>query len=94
MAGHIKLQNSAGGSIPAFAYRPDGNPIEYTVFVKAGRFTVTQPDDLSFPRYFYDCCIAAAEKDDSHSVAQKLLPAEQKLESVAGKLAHWLNNPI
>jgi len=29
-------------------YRPDGNPMEYTVFVKGRSFTVQQPDDLSF----------------------------------------------
>ncbi len=44
------------------AYRPDGNPIEYTVFVKDRSLTVTQPDDLSFLQYFYDRCVAADEK--------------------------------
>jgi hypothetical protein len=44
------------------AFRPDGNPLEYTVFVKGRSFTVTQPDDLSFLAYFYRLCDPTPEK--------------------------------
>ena len=82
--------------IPALPiyYRPDGNPIEYTVFVKGRSFTVTQPDDLSFLAYFYRLCVPVVEKEDPHFVGHKLHSEEKKLEVLIGKLESWLNKPI
>jgi hypothetical protein len=69
------------------AYRPNGHPTEYTVFVKGRSFTVTQSDDLSFLAYFYRLyALRPAEKDDPHSVAHKLHSGEQKLAAVIGRL--------
>jgi hypothetical protein len=77
------------------AFRPDGNPLEYTVFVKDRSFTVTQPDDMSFLAYFYRLCVPAPEeKDTPHSVAQALHSEEKKLEALIGRLERWLNKPI
>jgi hypothetical protein len=41
-----------GPRLPLYL-RPDGNPKQYTVFVKGRSFTVVQPNDLSFLNYFY-----------------------------------------
>jgi hypothetical protein len=77
------------------AYRPNGNPLEYTVFVKGRSFTVTQPDDMSFLRYFYRLCVPDVEKkDDPRSIAHKMHSEEKKLEAVIGRLERWLNKPI
>ena len=77
------------------AYRPDGNPLDYTVFVKGRSFTVTQPDDLSFLAYFYNLCVPAPEKKDaSHSVAHAVHSEEKKLEALIGRLEKWFNKPI
>jgi hypothetical protein len=75
-------------------YRPDGNPIDYTVFVKGRSFTVTQPDDMSFLAYFYRLCVPAVEKDDPHSIAHKLHSEEKKLEALIDRLERWFNKPI
>jgi hypothetical protein len=76
-------------------YRPDGNPMEYTVLVKGRSFTVTQPDDMSFLRYFYRLCVPeVAKKDDPHSIAHTLHSEEKKLAAVIGRLERWLNKPI
>ncbi|MGH6725384.1 MAG: hypothetical protein ACREB8_02415 [Pseudolabrys sp.] len=79
--------------LPIF-YRPDGNLLEYTVFVKGRSFTVTQPNDLRFLEYFYDLCVPHAAKDDPHSLTHKLGSEEQKLESLFRRVGHWLNKPI
>jgi hypothetical protein len=77
------------------AYRPDGNPMEYTVFVKGRSFTVTQPDDMNFLAYFYRLCVPeVAKKDDPHSIAHNLHSEEKKLQAVIGRLERWLNKPI
>ena len=79
-----------GPHLPIF-YRPDGNLLDYTVFVKERSFTVTQPNDMRFLEYFYELCTAPKHEDDSHSL---LHPAEQKLESLFRRAARWLNKPI
>lgn len=77
------------------AFRPDGTPLEYTVFVKDRSFTVTQPDDMSFLAYFYRLCVPAPEeKDAPHTVAQALHSEEKKLEALIGRLERWLDKPI
>ena len=77
------------------AFRPDGNPLEYTVFVKGRSFTVTQSDNLSFLTYFYRLCVPALEKKDApHSVAHTLHSEEKKLEALIGRLERWLDKPI
>jgi hypothetical protein len=73
------------------AFRPDGNLLEYTVFVKDRSFTVTLPNDMQFLEYFYELCVPPGQKDDPHS---KLHSAEHKLESLFARAAHWLNKPI
>ena len=77
------------------AFRLDGTPLEYTVFVKDRSFTVTQPDDMSFLAYFYRLCVPAPEeKDAPHTVAQALHSEEKKLEALIGRLERWLDKPI
>ena len=77
-----------------FAYRPDGNPLEYTVFVKGRSFTVTQPNDTSFLAYFYSLCVPPDHKDAPHSVAHVVHSEEKKLEALIGRLEKWFNKPI
>jgi hypothetical protein len=69
--------------------RPDGNLLEYTVFVKGRSFTVTQANDMRFLEYFYELCVAPEQRDDPHSQSE-----EQKLESLFGRVSRWLNKPI
>jgi hypothetical protein len=76
------------------AFRPDGNPLEYTVFVKGRSFTVTQPDDMSFLTYFYSLCVPPEHKDAPHSAAHLLRTEEKKLEALIGRLERWFNKPI
>jgi hypothetical protein len=91
----VIAKNLAQISHLPIAFRPDGNPLEYTVFVKDRSFTVTQPDDMSFLAYFYRLCVPAPEeKDAPHSVAQALHSEEKKLEALIGRLERWLNKPI
>ncbi len=49
------------------AFRPDGNLLEYTVFVKDRSFMVTQPNDMRFLEYFYELCVPPEHKSDPHS---------------------------
>jgi hypothetical protein len=58
---------------------------DYTVFVGDQHFTVTQPSDLAFLEYFYQRCIAPDEQAPT---------PERKLESVLGRLVHWMEQPI
>lgn len=76
------------------AFRPDGNPLEYTVFVKGRSFTVTQPDDMSFLTYFYGLCVPPKPHDAPHSAAHLLHTEEKKLEALIGRLERWFNKPI
>jgi len=90
----VIAKNQASGPRLPIVYRPDGNPSEYTVFVKGRSLTVTQPDDMSFLAYFYRLCVPPVEKDDPHSVAHKVHEGEKKLEALIGRLKSWLNKPI
>ena len=49
--------NMAQSTFLPIAFRPDGNLLEYTVFVKDRSFTVTQPNDMRFLEYFYELCV-------------------------------------
>ena len=73
------------------AFRPDGNLLEYTVFVKDRSFTVTQANDMRFLEYFYELCVPPKHADAPHS---KLHTADEKLESLFMRAARWLNKPI
>jgi len=75
------------------AFRPDGNPKEYTVFVKGKSFTVTQPDDTSFLKYFYTLCVPPPETQEGPLV-HALHTEERKLEALIARLEKWLNKPI
>ncbi|HZL40695.1 MAG TPA: hypothetical protein VFC45_10515 [Pseudolabrys sp.] len=77
-----------------FAYRPDGNSLEYTVFVKGRSFTVTQPNDMSFLAYFYSLCAPPEHKDAPHSIAHAVHTEEKKLEALIARLETWFNKPI
>jgi len=57
----------------------------YTVFVKGQNFTVAQPTDSAFLKYFYDRCVAPDEIAPS---------PEHKLQEIIGRLLHWLNQPV
>jgi hypothetical protein len=57
---------------------------DYTVFVGGKDFTVTQPTDSAFLKYFYDRCVAPEE----------VAPPEHKLQGIIGRLLHWLNQPV
>jgi hypothetical protein len=93
-ASFVISKDLASGPRLPIVFRPDGNPLEYTVFVKGRSFTVTQPDDLSFLAYFYGLCVPAEYKDAPHSAAHLLHAEEQKLEALIGRLEKWLNKPI
>ncbi len=85
---------AAGPRLPIY-YRPDGNPIDYTVFVKGQSFSVRQPDDLSFMAYFYGLCAPPPEKDDAgHPVAHAIHSEEKKLHAFVVRLEKWFNKPI
>jgi hypothetical protein len=58
---------------------------DYTVSVRGKDFTVTQPTDSAFLKYFYDRCVAPEEVAPS---------PEHKLQGIIGRLLHWLNEPI
>jgi hypothetical protein len=57
----------------------------YTVFVKGRDFTVIQPNDEAFLKYFYDRCVAPEEVAPS---------PEHKMQGIIGRLLHWLNQPV
>jgi hypothetical protein len=57
----------------------------YTVSVRGKDFTVTQPTDSAFIRYFYDRCVAPEEVAPS---------PEHKLQGIIGRLLRWLNEPV
>jgi len=76
------------------AYRPDGHPTEYTVFVKGRSFTVTHGNDLAFLGYFYALCVAHEHKDEPHSLAHAVHDGEKKLQALIGRLERWLDTPI
>jgi hypothetical protein len=57
----------------------------YTVFVRGRSFTVTQPTDQAFLKYFYDRCVAPEEIAPS---------PEHKMQGIIGRLLHWLNQPV
>jgi hypothetical protein len=57
----------------------------YTVFVRGKNFTVLQPTDSAFLKYFYDRCVAPEEVAPS---------PEHKLQGIIGRLLHWLNQPV
>jgi hypothetical protein len=85
---------AAGPRLPIF-YRPDGNPVEYTVFVKGQSFSVRQPDDMSFMAYFYELCAPPTARDDAgHPVARTLHEQEKKLHEFIAKIESWFNKPI
>jgi hypothetical protein len=90
-AAFVIARNLAQSTYLPIAFRPDGNLLDYTVFVKDRSFTVTQPNDMRFLEYFYELCIPLEHKSDPHS---KLHTAEQKIESLFARAAHWLNKPI
>ena len=75
------------------AYRPDGHPTEYTVFVKGRSFTVTQPSDLAFLEYFFTLCVHE-HKDDPHSLAHAVHGGEKKLQALIERLESWLDKSI
>ena len=84
----IAKHEAAGARLP-IAYRPDGNPAAYTVFVKDKSFTVTQPDDMSFLAYFYRLCVPPPEHKETHGHS-----AETRLAAFIHRLEHWFNQPI
>jgi hypothetical protein len=57
----------------------------YTVSVGGKDFTVMQPTDLAFLKYFYDRCIAPEQTAPS---------PEHKLQGIVGRLLHWLDQPV
>jgi hypothetical protein len=85
---------ATGPRLPIY-YRPDGNPIEYTVFVKGKSFSVRQPNDMNFMAYFYGLCVVPSKKDDAgHPVAHALHTQERKLHVFINKIEDWFNKPI
>jgi hypothetical protein len=90
----VIAKDTASGPRLPIAYRPDGNPLEYTVFVKGRSFAVTQPDDMSFLAYFYSLCVPLEPKDAPHSAAHLLHTEEKRIEALIGRLEKWLNKPI
>jgi hypothetical protein len=87
----VIARNMAQSTFLPIAFRPDGNLLEYTVFVKDRSFTVTQANDMRFLEYFYELCVPPEHKTDPHST---LHTTEQKLDSLFGHAARWLNKPI
>jgi hypothetical protein len=87
----VIARNLAQSTYLPIAFRPDGNLLDYTVFVKDRSFTVTQPNDMRFLEYFYELCVPPPHESDPHS---KLHTAEQKIESLFTRAGRWLNRPI
>jgi hypothetical protein len=87
----VIARNLAQSTYLPIAFRPDGNLLECTVFVKDRSFTVTQPNDTRFLEYFYELCVPPKHADEAHS---QLHTVEQKLESLFMRAARWLNRPI
>jgi hypothetical protein len=58
---------------------------DYTVFAGGELFTVTQSSDIRFLEYFYERCIAPEEESPT---------PQRKLESVLGRLVHWMGQPV
>jgi hypothetical protein len=85
----IAKDYAAGPRLP-IVYRPDGNPVDYTVFVKGQRFSVRQPDDMSFMAYFYELCAAAHPNAGGAHAA----PADDKLHVFVKKIEAWFSKPI
>jgi hypothetical protein len=60
---------------------------DYTVFVGEENFTVTEPNDIIFLDYFYECCIAEDE-----------VPAEQEARrrrpGLIRRIFNWMAQPI
>ncbi len=90
----VIARNLAQSPYLPIVYRPDGNLLEYTVFVKDRSFTVTLPNDMRFLEYFYELCVPPEQKDDPHSLTHKLQSEEQKLETLFRRVGQWLNKPI
>jgi hypothetical protein len=57
----------------------------YAVFVKGKNFTVMQPTDSAFPKYFCDRCVAPEEVAPS---------PEHKMQGIVARLLHWLDQPV
>jgi hypothetical protein len=58
---------------------------DYTVFVGDENFTVTEPNDIKFPDYFYQRCIA---QDDAASVPQR------RRSGLTSRIFRWMTQPI
>jgi hypothetical protein len=88
----VIAKNRSQVPILPIGWRPDGNPIEYTVFVKGKSFTVTQTSDTGFLAYFYGLCMTPDGKDAAH--AGVLQGAAKRSESMLARLGKWLNKPV
>ncbi len=75
------------------AFRPTGNPIEYTVFVRGKSFTVTQPSDTAFLKYFYELCVASGGDHARFPSGVQHGPASKPRNLIA-RIARWLNKPV
>lgn len=83
----IISKDAAPGPMLPIVYRPGGNPVEYTVFVKGRSFTVRERDDASFLAYLYGLCTAEPKADAPHSMPGAL-------QTLIHRLVHWGNKPI
>jgi hypothetical protein len=81
----VIARNMAQSTYLPIVYRPDGNLLEYTVFVKGRSFTVTQPNDMRFLEYFHELCVAKDERLRSH---------ERKRGPLFRHIVRWFNKPI
>jgi hypothetical protein len=75
------------------AFRPTGNPVEYTVFVKGQSFSVVHPSDTDFLQYFYDLCVACAGDHTRLPSGAQHRPAKRP-HGLLARIGRWLNKPI
>lgn len=74
-------------------FRPTGNEAEYTVFVKGKFFSVVQPSDTDFLKYFYDLCVASGGDQARLPSGTQHRPAKRP-EGLFARVGRWLNKPI
>jgi hypothetical protein len=58
---------------------------DYIVSIGGRHFIITLSSDRRFLEYFYEGCLAPAEKSPS---------PEQKLSRIMARLVHWMDQPV
>jgi hypothetical protein len=59
---------------------------EYTVFFGGEKFTVTEPNDMRFLKYFYDRCVAPDEDGPE--------PQAPRPPGLISRIFRWMTQPV